>query len=407
MRFVLLSALKDLRRMRRDPMALAAWIGSPLLLALLLVAFFGHKQPKPQGLVMIADQDKTLLSAIVMHAYTQDELGEMLTVQQVPLEEGRRRINSGDGSALVVIPEGFSKAVVGRGSAKVQLVTNPSQSILPQIAESVTSILVEAAWRLQQIVGDDLDPFVDDTPPSDDAIAASSVRYSHLATDLRKYLDPLVIKVEVETAEENPGRNPINIGQAMFPSLAFIAVLFLAAGLAGDLWKEKTAGTLRHVVVTPGSMAGFLGGKVLALWAVFAVVGIASLLAGKFLIRAEIHAAVLAVLWIAASGGALYMLFVLLHTSFSSPRGATMFSNLLMMLLGMLGGCFFPFELMPQSLASVGRWTPNGRALLLFRDILSGQADPLRIAIAFLIAMSITAVLFSIAARRLRRSYIY
>ena len=385
MRFVLLSALKDLRRMRRDPMALAAWIGSPLLIALLLVAFFGHKQPKPQGLVMIADQDKTLLSAIVMHAYTQDELGEMLTVQQVPLEEGRRRINSGDGSALVIIPEGFSKAVFGRESAKVELITNPSQSILPEIAKSITSILVEAAWRLQQIVGDDLDQFAGDTRPSDEAIAESSVRYSHLVTDLRKYLDPLVIKVDVETAEENPGRNRINIGQAMFPSMTFMALLFLAAGLAGDLWKEKVAGTLRHVVVTPGSMAGFLGGKLLALWAVFAVVGIVSLLAGKLLIRAEIHAAVLAMLWITVSGGALYMLFVLLHISFSNPRGATMLSNFLTMLFGMLGGCFFPFELMPHSLASVGRWTPNGRALLLFRDILSGQAQPLKITIAFLI----------------------
>jgi len=407
MRFVFLSALKDLRRMRRDPMALAAWIGSPLLIALLLVAFFGHKQPKPQGLVMIADQDKTLLSAIVMHAYTQDELGEMLTVQQVPLEEGRRRINSGDGSALVIIPKGFSKAVFGRGTAKVELITNPSQSILPEIAESVTSILVESAWRLQQIVGDDLDQFAGDTRPSDEAIAESSVRYSHLATDLRRYLDPLVIKVAVGTAEENPGRNRINIGQAMFPSMTFMALLFLAAGLAGDLWKEKVAGTLRHVAVTPGSMAGFIGGKLLALWAVFAVVGIVSLLAGKLLIRAEIHSAVLAVLWITVSGGALYMLFVLLHTSFSNPRGATMLSNLLMMLLGMLGGCFFPFELMPHSLTSVGRWTPNGRALLLFRDILSGQAQPLKITIAFLIAGGITAALFSVAARRMRRKYIY
>ena len=216
-----------------------------------------------------------------------------------------------------------------------------------------------------------------------------------------------MIKVEVETAEQNPGRGQINIGQAMFPSMTFIAVLFLAAGLAGDLWKEKMAGTLRHVAVTPESMAGFLGGKVLALWAVFAVVGIVSLLAGKLLIRAEIHAALPAVLWIAASGGALYMLFVLLHTSFSNPRGATMLSNLLVMLLGMIGGCFFPFEIMPRSLASVGRWTPNGQALLLFRDILSGQADPLRIAIAFLIAAGVTAALFSIAAWRVRRSCIY
>ena len=143
MRFIFLSALKDLRRMRHDPLTLATWIGTPVLVSLLLVAFFGHEQPKPQGLVLIADQDKTFLSALVMHAYTQDKLGEMFTVQQVPLQEGRRRINSGDGSALVIIPKGLSKAVLGKQEAKIQLITNPSQSIMPSIVESVTS----SWWR--------------------------------------------------------------------------------------------------------------------------------------------------------------------------------------------------------------------------------------------------------------------
>jgi ABC-2 type transport system permease protein len=402
MRFIFLSALKDLRRIRRDPMALVTWLGGPLLIALLLAAFFGHEQPKPQGMVMIADQDKTFLSAVVMHAYTQGKLGEMLTVQQVPLEAGRRRINSGDGSALVIIPKGFSRAVIGRQEATIRLITNPSQAILPGIVESVTSILVEGAWRLQQLMGDDLNRFSGEGPPSDEAIAESSIRYRHLFTDLRKYLDPPVIKVDAVRVDPNPGRRQINLGEAMFPSMTLMAVLFLAAGLAGDIWKEKTAGTLRHVVMTPGSVAGFLGGKILALWTVFAAVGIVSLLSGKILIRAEIHGAVLAVLWVVACGGALYMLFMLLHTMFPSQRGATMLSNLLMMLLGMLGGSFFPFEIMPRSLASIGRWMPNGWALLRFKDILAGQTDPLKLATAFGIVLGITILLLAVAARRLR-----
>jgi ABC-2 type transport system permease protein len=406
MRFVFLSALKDLRRMRRDPMALVTWVGSPLLIALLLVAFFGHESPKPQGLVMIADQDKTLISAMVMHLYTQDKLGEMLTVQQVPLAEGRRRINSGDGSALVIIPKGFTEAVFGRRSAKLQLVTNPSQSILPEIAKSVTSILVEGAWRLQQLMGDDLNRFDKDKPPSDEDIAAVSVRYSHLFTDLRKYLDPPVIKVDVEEVKPNPGLIQTNIGAVMFPSMTFMAVLFLAAGLAGDIWKEKMAGTLRHIAVTPASVAGFLGGKILALWAIFALVGIVSLLSGKLLIRAEIHRPIIAVLWIAASGGALYLLFALLHTTFKSQRGATMLSSLLMMMLGMLGGCFFPFEIMPDSLAAAGRWMPNGWALLRFRDILAGQPDPLKLTTVFGIVVVLTILLFAVVTRRLRWKFL-
>jgi ABC-type multidrug transport system permease subunit len=402
MHFVFLSAIKDLRRMRREPLALATWIGTPLIVSLLLVAFFGHEQPKPQGLVMIADQDKTFLSALVLHAYTQDKLGEMFTVQLVPLEEGRRRINSGDGSALVIIPKGFSQTVLGRNTAKMQLITNPSQSILPGIVESVTSLLVEGVWRVQQFTGDDLNQFSSDREPSDADIAASSARFRSLFTGMRKYLDPPVIKVDVEVVETNPGRRQIDMSAAMFPSMTFLAVLFLAFGMTSDLWKEKGFGTLRHVAVTPGSVAGFLAGKVLAIWIIFALVGSVSLLCGKFLIRAEIHGALLGVLWITAFGGAMYILLVLVNTFFQSQRGATMLSNLLVMTLSMLGAGFFPFEIMPGSLAKIGRWMPNGWALLRYRDILSGQASPAGLAAAFGGVLAVTALLFAIAARRLR-----
>ena len=90
MRLILRSALKDLRRMRRDPIGLATWIGIPVLVSLLLVAFFGRGEPRPQGLVLIADQDDTFVSGLLARAYTQGKLGEMLTVRQVPLEEGIR-----------------------------------------------------------------------------------------------------------------------------------------------------------------------------------------------------------------------------------------------------------------------------------------------------------------------------
>jgi ABC-2 type transport system permease protein len=149
-------------------------------------------------------------------------------------------------------------------------------------------------------------------------------------------------------------------------------------------------------------MAGFLGGKVLAQWLIFAALGIVSLLSGKFLIGAEIRGAVLAVLWIAACGGAMYMLLMLLNTFCSNQRGATMLSNLLVMTLGMLGGCFFPFELMPNSLTRIGRWAPNAWALLRFKDILAGHADPARLAAAFGAVLGLTALLFAAGAWRLR-----
>lgn len=407
MRFLFLSAIKDLRLARREPLAIAVRIATPLIVSGLLVAFFGREQPKPQGLVLIADQDKSFLSALVLHAYTQDKLGDIFTVQQVPLDEGRRRIHSGDGSALLIIPKGFSKAVLGQSKATVQLITNPAESILPGMVESVTSILVEAAWRVQQLMGDDLRRFSNDVPPSDEDIASSSIRYSHLGTDARKYLDPPVINLKMEKVDPNPGRSRSNLGQTMFPSMTFLTILFLVYGMAMDIWKEKAQATLRHVAVTPGSIAGFLGGKVLTVWLILFIVSIVAFLSGKLLIGVEIHAAVAAVLWIVICGGTLYMLFLLLDISCPSERSATTFSNLLVFPLSMLGGAFFPFELMPRSLADIGSWTPNGRSLIVLTDILAARVTPAGLAVAFGAAFGSTIILFLLIAWRLRRKFIF
>ena len=406
MRQVLLSAVKDLRRLRRDPIGLATWIGIPLLIGLILVLLFGRQDPKPHGLVLVADQDDTLLSAFVARAYSQGNLGEMFTVQQVPLDEGRRRINSGDGSALLIIPKGFTNAFLRRDPAQLQLITNPSQSILPGIVESVTATMVDGGWYLQQVFGGVLGQLVGTSgQPSDAAIASLSVRMHHLATDVGKYVDPPLIRVATQVVEQNPGRH-VNMTALMFPCMVYMAVMFLGFGFAADIWKEKMHGTLRRLAVTPASVAGFLGGKLAAVGVLYAALGIVALLTGKFVVGAEVHSPVLAAVWVVASGGAMYLLFLVLTTLCSNPRAGALLTNLMVMVLAMLGGTFFPFEIMPESLARIGRLTPNGWALARFQEILAGQAGPASLAVGFGTMALLAALFFLAALSRLRRRFV-
>ncbi len=102
MRAVWISARKDLRRMLRDPMALAMWVGIPVLVAVLLFLVFGRRgEAVPQGRLLVADEDGSLLSSLLAGAFGQGELGNMLMVEKVKPEEGRRRMNRGDASALL------------------------------------------------------------------------------------------------------------------------------------------------------------------------------------------------------------------------------------------------------------------------------------------------------------------
>ena len=68
-------------------------------------------------------------------------------------------------------------------------------------------------------------------------------------------------------------------------------------------------------------------------------------------------------------------LFYLLHLSASSQRGGNLVSNMVLFPLLMLGGSFFPFEAMPDWMAAAGAWLPNGRAVMVLRDLMTGTAS--------------------------------
>src|SRR5262249_24726258 len=99
--------LKDVRRLRREPVALTGWVGIPVVITALFAIVFGRGAPTPRGILLVCDQDDTVLSTLVPGAFSRGSLAKMLSVETVTWDDGRRRIDRGDGAALLVIPEGF------------------------------------------------------------------------------------------------------------------------------------------------------------------------------------------------------------------------------------------------------------------------------------------------------------
>jgi ABC-2 type transport system permease protein len=224
----------------------------------------------------------------------------------------------------------------------------------------------------------------------------------HLVEGFRSYVDPPLIEVVLRQTTTAP----LNIAPLMFPSMLYMTILFLSFGFGGDIWKEKRQGTLRRLAVTPGSVAQFLAGKLLALACVFVLVALIALPVGVLLLGLKIPNPILTVLWIVVSGAGIYLLFLVLYTLASSQRAASLLVNLAVMMLGMLGGCFFPFEMMPDFLVRIGRSTPNGWAMLRMKEILAGPVHPGALTLAFAGAAAMAMLLFVIALARVRRSFV-
>jgi ABC-2 type transport system permease protein len=373
MRFVLTSALKDLRRLRRDPVTLLTWLGIPTFIAVILVVIFGSGDARPNGKLLIVDQDQGIGATLLTGAFGQGPLGNMVSVEKVELEEGRHRIDQGKASALLIIPGNFTSALLEGKAANLQLIRNPAQRILPDIIEQVLSMLTDAAFYLQIVAGPQLREAARMTAPSDSSIAAISVNFNQTVIGTRKYLMPPLIQLDTKVIQEKTDK-PGGFAALMLPGMLYMAVFFIAGGLATDVWRERTSGALRRVITTPASFRAFLAGKLLAVAMVLALVGTFGLAVAHYLADLRISNFPLAVLWIALSGCGLYLFMMLLQSLASTERVASMLSNFVLLPLTMLGGSFFPFDMMPKGFAQIGRLTPNGWSVTELQKILNGVA---------------------------------
>jgi ABC-type multidrug transport system permease subunit len=108
-----------------------------------------------------------------------------------------------------------------------------------------------------------------------------------------------------------------------------------------------------------------------------------------------------AVLWCSATGVVFLLLLTLVQLYAGSQRTAGFLVNLAMLPLLMVGGSFFPFETMPEWMAAIGRWTPNGWALIQLKAILAGTMTPAAFAARLLVLAALGALVYTLALRRL------
>jgi ABC-type multidrug transport system permease subunit len=111
----------------------------------------------------------------------------------------------------------------------------------------------------------------------------------------------------------------------------------------------------------------------------------------------------LATLWLVLSGVAFYLFLVTIAVHASGQRAANVIGNLVVFPLSLVGGSFFPFEMMPDWMASIGRLTPNGWAITEFKAFIAGSAHTKEFLLGAVCMAAVGSLLFLLTLRRLRR----
>jgi ABC-type multidrug transport system permease subunit len=409
MHFLWSTAEKDLRRHVRDPLGLALWVVIPLLIGgLITLVMGGLDTAPPTAHLLLADEDGAVFSRLLARVFGQAGPGQFLHVERVTQEEGRARIGRGEGTALLVIPKGFAADVLRDRPTTLLLVTNPAQSVLPRILEESLEIGAEGTFYLHRVAGSELRDIVRGPANggrvfTNEEISRISVAINQIIARLEKYLFPPVIQLETSLQETGPR---VSVTQLFLPGILFMMLLFMAEGLSADAWRERDQGTLRRAACTPSSVTTLLGGKLLAAAVVLCGCAVIVLLAGMLYLDVPLGRLPLVLAW-AVAAGLVFVLFLLLLQLYStSQRAGTVLASSIVMPLLFLGGSFFPFEVMPEWMAALGRCTPNGWALAQAKELLFGELDAVKVSTGFAILLAIVAGLFVLSEWRLRRVFV-
>jgi ABC-type multidrug transport system permease subunit len=330
----------------------------PLVFTSLLALTFGSgSQPRmPRVQLLIEDLDDSFASGALVSAVTSEQMARYFDVEQVGAD-GLQRIEQNKASALWRIPEGFQQDLIDGTPVKLELIRNPAQSILPEIAEQGLTVLTEvlsAAARVLEEPLDDLRPMLEqDSAPGAERVAAMTVKMYAVINRAEGLLAPPAIVLDTVQLEDEQGETPSGGGSST--SLIFLMVLpgisvwglFLVGDMAmRDVITESTRGTLHRQLCGPVRPGQLLVAKALftasvSLISLVLLAGIGWGVAKQSVDPAGFIVLSLALI-LAITGYA-----ALVYGGVSTERQGATISGVLLLIFAFVGGSFIQIDDLP------------------------------------------------------------
>lgn len=406
LRVAFAAARRDWIRRWRDPLALALWLGIPLVIGgLIVLAMGGRGGSQPRAKVLVVQHDDGWLADLLVQALSSEQAGviDAELVQEAP---GREQLERGEASALLVIPQGFTAAVWNEWPITLELVTNPAQRILPGIVQETLALLSEATFYAHRVLGADVRGALGASLSGDElGLARSAVALSRGMERTAKYVFPPAIELRTSVRDEAKKATSRSMAGYFVPAMLMMALLFMAEGLADDVWREKLSGALRRTVSTSAGALPSMLGKQLAGWMLMLVIALVTCALAALAFDFTLWRALLGALWISTAGAVFLALLTLIKLFASSQRAAGVLGNLVLFPVLMVGGSFVPFVMMPDWLARIGRSTPNGWSVGMLDEVLFGEIDALVLSASFGGALVALGALVWLGARRFGGSF--
>lgn len=381
---ILVLSRKDFLRRRRSPLGVLASLSFPLLLSGMLAFVFNGTGDLPRARLLYQDRDGGVAGQLVLTLLAADELSDLIEVVKVG-EEGRAMIERGEASALLRVPAGTTDRLADGEAVTFELIRNPEEALLPEIAEQITAILTDVLSLAARTFHDqleELDP--GDVEAIDELSEAElgklgSALWHVLATAAQYVATPPIgferVELGDQDGDEDDDATAYAIGIFLFvlPGLSVYALFVIGDQIMRDLLSEGPTGTLRRQLSAPLRAGHVVAAKVLVTAAVATI---------ALLLLAAIAAAmktgpvdpagflVLSLALVLAITGCSALIYGLVTTE----RQGSVVAGIVYLVMAFAGGSFLPLSRLPESVRAVAPLSPFYWGTQGFQDLLLSEA---------------------------------
>ena len=389
MRSILTIILNDLNIFFAQRGNLVGLLVIPVLLTLVVgwsIGLMGGSGPTRLRVDLI-DHDKTDLSAVLIEELRSandvlvlcpldNEADDFCRLGEEPLQLERaiERARSGSTSALIVIPAGYAAALEGfeRINIDYYSLSDPLQP--SPVLQSLNAVLQRAgsASITTGVAGALLDNLTVaiDLPPLDNETRDGILRSIYLRSQEMLTEQPAPVRFRVADADSDGDDGSANGFNQSGPGMGSLYVMFTVLGGMAVLLRERRQWTLQRLMALPLSRAQILAAKIgvyftLGMIQYFIVFAVGAAAGMDFGSDPPALLAVMAafVLCITALAFALAPWI----KSEGQARGLVL---LLSLSLAPLGGAWWPLEIVPEFMRTLGHLSPVAWAMNAFQDLI-------------------------------------
>jgi ABC-2 type transport system permease protein len=365
MRAVLTLAWLNLLQLLRDRSQLVTMIAVPLLLTTVFGMMLGGGESRT--VVAFADLDGTRYSGEVAAALDP----RSYDVRKVTEAEARAEVTAGQAAAALVVPKGFGDDLLSGVKTTVLLIRDPRSNSALAVSEAVSG-------RVQRLAADAETIRIVRKAFLTVSISTGSSLGSPSPEDVYTYADKLwsptpplsIAEVKVtQSTVRGASQSPAGFQQY---SLGFTLtfMLFMGLGSAGGFLDDRELGTLSRLLTTPNNKAKLILGKVAGIYVTVLFEAALMIGAGVLLYHVPWGQDPLGVAMIVASYGLAATGLGVMMSTIARTRGQlSAVTAVLSTALAMLGGCYWPIDIVNESMRLVSRFTPTGWAMAALVDL--------------------------------------